>query len=113
MESINKDAFDVNNINPVELRLLNGQVDLILRAIELYSYNVEYMLNSSDATNDERQEKIAMLKFTYEQILATQAEQVNGKSNNAENDLSSLGKKVLKDDNIFNIIPEKNNINVG
>ncbi|MFG6319369.1 MAG: hypothetical protein K1W33_05890 [Clostridia bacterium] len=113
MESINKDAFDVNNINPVELRLLNGQVDLILRAIELYSYNLEYMLNSSDATNDERQEKIAMLKFTYEQILATQAEQVNGKSNNAENDLSSLGKKVLKDDNIFNIIPEKNNINVG
>ncbi len=113
MELPNKDAFDVDNINPVELRLLNGQVDLILRAMELYSYNLEYMLNSSDATNDERQEKLAMLKFTYEQVLATQAEQVNGKSNNAENDLSSLGKNMLKNDNIFNIIPKNRDSNVG
>lgn len=113
MEFPNKDAFDVDNIRPVELRLLNGQVDLILRAMELYSYNLEYMLNSSETTNDERQEKLAMLKFTYEQVLATQAEQVNGKSNNAEDNLSNLGKNILKNDNIFNIIPKNKDINVG
>lgn len=86
-----RSSFNVSNIKPVELRLLNGQVELILRSLELYSYNLEYMLNGSNVTNDERQEKLAMLKYTYEQILATQAEQVNGKSNNAEN-LSSLAK---------------------
>ncbi len=113
MENSNKDVFDVDNISPVELRLLNGQVDLILRAMELYSYNLEYMLNSTEATNDERQEKLAMLKFTYEQVLATQAEQINGKSNNAENNLSSLGKNIVKNDNIFNIIPKNKDANVG
>ena len=32
-----------------------------------------------------------MLKYTYEQVLASQAEQVNSKANNLDN-LSSLGK---------------------
>ena len=88
--------FDTNNINSVELNLLDGQVELILRALELYGYNLEYMLNGADATNELKQEKIAMLKYTYEQILASQAEQVDSKANNLDN-LSSFGKLLSKD----------------
>lgn len=103
--------FDVKSIQPVELRLLNGQVDIILRSLELYSYNLDYMLNNENTTDDERQEKIAMLKYTYEQILSSQAEQVNGKENNIEN-LSKFGQNIIKDSNIINIIPEEKNFNV-
>lgn len=88
--------FNINNINSVELNLLNGQVEIILRALELYGYNLEYMLNINDSSDEIKQEKIAMLKYTYEQVLATQAEQVNSKANNLDN-LSSLGKLLSKD----------------
>ena len=97
--------FDTSNIHSVELNLLEGQVELILRALELYGYNLEYMLNGSDATDELKQEKIAMLKYTYEQVLATQAEQVDSKANNLDN-LSSLGKLLSK--NFGQIQPNKN-----
>lgn len=82
MQENNNGNFNLDNIQSVELNLLNGQVEIILRSLELYGYNLEYMLNSTDATDDTRQEKIALIKYTYEQILSSQAEQVNGKSNN-------------------------------
>ena len=88
--------FDANNIHSVELNLLDGQVEIILRALELYGYNLEYMLNGTDASNELKQEKIAMLKYTYEQVLASQAEQEDTKANNLNN-LSSLGKLLIKD----------------
>ena len=50
--------FDTNNIQSVKLNLLNGQVDIILRALELYSYNLEYMLNGENSPEEERQEKL-------------------------------------------------------
>ncbi len=62
-----------------------------MRALELYGYNLEYRLNSNDATDEQKQEEISMLKYTYEQVLASQAEQVDTKANNIDN-LSSLGK---------------------
>ena len=62
-----------------------------MRALELYGYNLEYRLNSNDATDEQKQEKISMLKYTYEQVLASQAEQVDTKANNIDN-LSRLGK---------------------
>lgn len=40
--------FDPKSIASVELNLLNGQVEIILRALELYGYNLEYMLDSND-----------------------------------------------------------------
>ena len=83
--------FDKNKIHSVELNLLDGQVEIILRALELYGYNLDYMLNSNDSSDDTRQEKLALLKYTYEQVLASQAEQVDTKANNIDN-LSSLGK---------------------
>lgn len=52
---------------------------------------LEYRLNSNDATDEQKQEKISMLKYTYEQVLASQTEQVDTKANNIDN-LSSLGK---------------------
>lgn len=66
---------------------------------------LEYMLNSSDVSDELKQEKIAMLKYTYEQVLASQAEQVDSKANNLDN-LSSLGKLLSKD--FGQIQPNKN-----
>lgn len=88
--------FDTNNIHSVELNLLDGQVEIILRALELYGYNLDYMLNSNDSSDDSRQEKLALLKYTYEQVLATQAEQIESKSNNTDN-IPEFGKILIKD----------------
>lgn len=88
--------FDTNNIHSVELNLLDGQVEIILRALELYGYNLDYMLNSNDSSDDTRQEKLALLKYTYEQVLATQAEQVQSKSNNIDN-IPEIGKLIIKE----------------
>ena len=92
----NDKKFNANSIHSVELNLLDGQVDLILRALELYGYNLEYMLNSNDATDEQKQEKISMLKYTYEQVLASQAEQVSTKVDNLDN-LNSFGKLLSND----------------
>lgn len=92
----NNAKFDVNNIHSVESNLLDGQVEIILRALELYGYNLEYMLNGTEATDEMKQEKIAMLKYTYEQVLSSQAEQVATKANNLDN-LNIFGKLLSKD----------------
>ena len=42
-----QDTFDLKKVQPVTLSLLNGQVDIILRALELYGYNLEFMLNTN------------------------------------------------------------------
>ena len=88
--------FNTNNIHSVELNLLDGEVEIILRALELYGYNLDYMLNSNDSSDDTRQEKLALLKYTYEQVLATQAEQIESKSNNTDN-IPEFGKILIKD----------------
>lgn len=98
--------FDTNNIHSVELNLLDGQVEIILRALELYGYNLDYMLNSNDSSDDTRQEKLALLKYTYEQVLATQAEQIESKSNNTDN-IPEFGKKLIKDGIINNEVEFK------
>ncbi|MDY6089958.1 MAG: hypothetical protein SPJ04_01740 [Bdellovibrionota bacterium] len=102
--------FNTNNIHSVELNLLDGQVEIILRALELYGYNLDYMLNSNDSSDDTRQEKLALLKYTYEQVLATQAEQIESKSNNTEN-IPEFGKILIKDGIKNNEIDFK--LNVG
>ena len=102
--------FDTNNIHSVELNLLDGQVEIILRALELYGYNLDYMLNSNDSSDDTRREKLALLKYTYEQVLSTQAEQIESKSNNTEN-IPEFGKILIKDGIKNNEIDFK--LNVG
>lgn len=106
-----KAKFDSKSIQPVELRLLNGQVDLLLRSLELYSYNLEYMLDTENSNDDERQEKIAKIKYTYEQLLSSQAQQVNVKENNQDN-LTEYGRTMINDANIINIIPKDMQSNV-
>lgn len=93
MNELNKN-FDINNIHSVELNLLDGQVDIILRGLELYGFNLEYMLNSSDSSDEVKQEKMALLKYTYEQILASRAEQVADQVEESDNisNLSVFGK---------------------
>lgn len=90
--------FDPKSIESVTLNLINGQVEIILRALELYGYNLEFMINTNGdvLTNKEKDKKLMMLKFTYEQVLASQAEQVNGKANNFDN-ITEFGKLLLKD----------------
>ena len=104
--SNSKATFDLKRVQPVTLSLLNGQVDIILRALE--GYNLEFMLNTNgeSITNKEKDKKLMMLKFTYEQVLATQAEQVNGKANNIDN-ISDFGKLLLKDTEMINFADEK------
>ena len=103
--------FNIENIKSVDLTLLDGQVEIILRGLELFGYNLEFMLNGSDSSEELRQEKMALVRYTYEQILSTQAEQVNGKSNNIEN-LSNLGKKLLKGGKIVDILPQDRKFNI-
>ena len=76
---------------------------LVLGYYFLYDKEVE---KSSD---DERQKKIVMLKYTYEQVLSDQAEQVNTKRNNTNN-LTAYGQKMINDSNIINMIPKNKDI---
>lgn len=101
--------FNLDDINPVEMKMLSEQVDIILRTLELYAYNLEYMLDGEKSSDDERQKKIAMLKYTYEQVLSDQAEQVNTKRNNTNN-LTAYGQKMINDSNIINMIPKNKDI---
>jgi hypothetical protein len=100
--------FELNDVNPVDMRLLSEQVDLILRSLELYAYNLEYMLNGENCSDNERQKKLAMLKYTYEQVLS---EQVNAKANNNET-LTPFGKKMIKDAAVIDIIPKNKEFKV-
>lgn len=115
MASSNEEVkFDFNNIHPVDLRLLDGQVDLILRALELYVYNLDYMLNCEKSDDMERQKKIAMVKFTFEQILSAKAEQVNADSNNSSDEIPvTIGRKILQSNEFLKIIPDDCETQVG
>lgn len=95
-KKVKNDKYD---FVPVELKLVNAEVDLILRALELYNYNLEYMLSGSDVKDvNEREDKIALIKAVYHQVLAIQAKQVYGKqqdlSENTAN-ITSFTPKIL------------------
>ena len=102
--------FNFDNINPVKFRLLDKQVDIILRALELYVYNLDYMLDCEKSDDEERQKKIAMVKYTYEEILSIQAEQVNTRIKDNSEEQNVIGRKILQNDNILRIIPDEKEI---
>ena len=60
--NINKD-----DINFICIDLLESQADLILHALELYSYNLEYMIGEK---NEADKYKLTMLSSTYEIIFS-------------------------------------------
>ncbi len=91
--------FNPDNIHPIKMILLEGQAEIILRALELYAYNLEYMLSLKEfkLENDEILNKRAKLKYTYETIASYCAEArgrreaYNGESlNNMENKIIEL-----------------------
>ena len=108
--------MDINckkKIQSVKLNLQNGQVEIILRALELYKYNLNYMLDTEQCSDTERQEKLAMVQFTFEQVLSIQAEQVNGKSVDTETTTSQFSKampenNLLEEENHYIVIEMSN-----
>lgn len=108
MDRIKSATFDSESITPVSIELLNGQVDIILRSLELYGYNLEFMLNGNLNNDDEREKLISTLKYTYEQILSCQAEQVNGKSENIDkiNQFKGFG-------TLYSLKNDEKNENIG
>lgn len=76
--------------------------------IENGNINFNNVFFEYSANNENKEEKLALLKFTYEQILATQAEQVNGKKNNLDK-LSNLEKMFSKN---LNLLDSNKKLNV-
>lgn len=99
-------------IQSVKLNLQNGQVEIILRALELYKYNLNYMLDTEKCSDTDRQEKLAMVQFTFEQVLSIQAEQVNGKSVDTETTSSQFSKAMLENNLLEEIITIDKNFKV-
>ena len=50
------------------------------------------MLNAEESDEEKKREKLAQLKYTYEQVLSSLAEQVNGKAEEYENRRSNIKK---------------------
>lgn len=71
---MNRPKFDNKEINFIHLDLLEGQTDIILRALELYAYNLEYMISES---NESQKNKLMCLSSTYEQISQAYCNQKN------------------------------------
>ena len=100
--------MDINckkKIQSVKLNLQNGQVEIILRALELYKFNLNYMLDTEQCSDTKRQEKLAMVQFTFEQVLSIQAEQVNGKNADIETTSSRFTKTMPENNLLEDIIP--------
>ena len=76
--------------------------------IENGNINFNNVFFEYSANNENKEEKLALLKFTQEQILATQAEQVNGKKNNLDK-LSNLEKMFSKN---LNLLDSNKKLNV-
>lgn len=99
------DTNHKKKVQSVKLNLQNGQVEIILRALELYKYNLNYMLDTEECSDTERQEKLAMVQFTFEQVLSIQAEQVNGKNADIETTASQFTKVMPENNLLEDIIP--------
>ena len=56
---MNNEQSNFRDLKFVDLRLQNGQVELILRSMELYGYNLKFMVNDTDITTILDFDKIA------------------------------------------------------
>lgn len=59
--------FNSDSINYVEFRLLEGQVDLVLEALQLYAFNL-HKVWAVDKDSDLEDLRNALLFHTYEEI---------------------------------------------
>ena len=62
--------FNIKNIKKCEISLLGCQVDLVLRSLELYSYIYRFVAPHKKPQTREEDLRIALVRDTYEQILA-------------------------------------------
>lgn len=62
--------FDINNIRKNNIELLDCQIDLILRSLELYSYIYQFIYPRK-GKNETKEEnlRISLVTDTYHQIL--------------------------------------------
>ena len=109
MKNKKRAKFDFDNINPIKFRLLDKQVDIILRDL----YNLEYMLDCEKTEDEERQKKFAMVKYTYEQVRYSKIEQTESREvssilgiNKTENKILNLirGNKYITQPEIAKIL---------
>lgn len=61
--------FDTDNIIPKQIELLDGQIDIILRALELYAFNLHNTWGM-EVDNDLNELRNALLFHTYEGLLS-------------------------------------------
>lgn len=61
--------FDTDNIIPKQIELLDGQIDIILRALELYAFNLHNTWGM-EVNNDLNELRNALLFHTYEGLLS-------------------------------------------
>ena len=74
-----KAKFDINDIKSIQFNLLDIQVDLVLKALLFYKYNLEYVADVFANSGEERQTELAKVTYTYEQIFSYKAEQLYSK----------------------------------
>lgn len=56
---MNNEQSNFRDLQFVDLRLQNRQVELILRSMELYGYKLKFMVNDTDITTEEKNRKQA------------------------------------------------------
>lgn len=61
--------FNIDVIREHKITLLDCQVDLILKSLELYSYTYRYVAPQRKSEQKEDELRISLVKDTYEQIL--------------------------------------------
>lgn len=62
--------FDINNIRKNSIKLLDCQIDLILRSLEFYAYTYQFIYprRGKNETKEENL-RISLVRDTYHQIL--------------------------------------------
>lgn len=61
--------FDTDNIIPKEIKLIDGQIDIILKALELYAFNLHNTWGI-EVDTDLQNLRNALVFHTYESLLA-------------------------------------------
>lgn len=68
--------FDTDNVNYIELKLLTSQIDILLRSLELYAFNFNYIapIDKNSSLEDLRS---SLIYHTYNQLLSIRGEYNN------------------------------------
>ena len=87
--------FDINFIREHKISLLDCQVDLILKSLELYGYTFKYVCPKKKYEDREDELRISLVRDTYHQILAQYCESKKEQEIIEDNERKVFIKKVL------------------